>query len=115
MYADHRAGTLPVEVQIADVEFPPCLFQAGAVSAIHRSSQAKLGAVGDVDGIVIILRPDHRQYRPEDFLLGDARVRRYVAKDRRLDEVSTLRRFPGLAAKQQSALLRTDLDIVHDR
>src|SRR6185437_2030383 len=49
MAADHRAGALAVEVQVADVELTLRAGDALAVAGEERAGQTILGAVGDVE------------------------------------------------------------------
>src|SRR5689334_7744127 len=71
MHANQRPCTLAIEVQIAYVIHPPRHFKTAAIPAVDCSRQAKLGAVGNINRILEIARPDHRQHWPEDFFLSD--------------------------------------------
>lgn len=108
------ACAFAVEVQVADVEDAPRQLEAFAALAVDGAGQAELSAVGDLKGVRVVVRADQRQDRSENLLLGDARGWGDVAEDGRLDEVAALRRDLRLAAAQQLALLRADLDVLKD-
>ena len=71
--------------------------------------------VGDGDGVLLVLRRDHAQHRPEDLLLGDRRGVVDVAEDGRLNEpapVEVLR--PAAAGGQRGSLRHALGDVALD-
>src|SRR5712692_4163863 len=57
--ADHGAGALAIEVEIADVERVGGLFELFRVARIDRASEAELGVIGDLERVVKIFRRNH--------------------------------------------------------
>ena len=72
MRADHGAGALAVEVEIADVELLAGAVELGAGGGVERAGEAVLGVVGDGEGIVEAGGLDDGEDGAEDFFERDA-------------------------------------------
>ena len=57
MRADHRAGALAVDVQVADVELADGAVDLVARLGVDRAGQAELGVVGDLERVVEVREP----------------------------------------------------------
>src|SRR5262245_28265928 len=101
MDADHRPGAFAVEIEVAHMIFTPRSFQPRPVTAVDRPGQAIFCTIANRQRIVIVVRPDHRQHRPKDFLLSDSRVGWNVAKNRRWDEVTAFGSLYRRTAEQK--------------
>src|ERR1051326_8955792 len=75
MRAHHRARALAIEVQIADVETLSGLAQMLGVVREDGAGEPVLRVVGELERVLEIARPGHRQDRSEDLLLEDLRLR----------------------------------------
>src|SRR5579885_3573931 len=109
--ADERAGTLAIEVEVADVEVLFGLLDAFRVGRVERAGQAVFGLVGDVHGILEVPRFDEGQHGTEDLFLGDARVRVDIGYDGWLEEVAGA---VMAAACHEAALGLANLDVIVD-
>src|SRR5260221_4943412 len=83
-----RPGRFTVKVQVAYVVFLLGPLDTLWVQRVERPCEPVLRVIGDMQGIVKILRLDHRQHWPENFLLGNTRMRVHVGEYRRLDKVA---------------------------
>src|ERR1044072_5215862 len=86
MNANQRAGTLAVEIKIADVKFPARAFELFLVHTVDRASQSELGIIRNLQRVVIILRFDDRQHRTKYFFLFDRRARLHIGNHGWLNE-----------------------------
>ena len=84
MRAHRGARTLAIDVQVADMELLNGAFDLLPRLGIDGASQAELGVVRDLQRVIVVLRLDHRQHRPKDFFLLQARLGRDVGNDCRL-------------------------------
>src|SRR5690606_10782635 len=75
LYADEGAGALAVEIEVAAVEVLGGALDALAVLREERAGEAELGVVGDLHGVVVVLRLDEGEDGAEDLLLRDGRLR----------------------------------------
>jgi len=87
--------------------------RAADVAGPHAGRQAVGGAVGDTQGVLLVLEGNDRCDRTEDLLLGDAHLVAHPGKDGGLDEIAGLA-APRTAGDQRGALIATDLDIVEN-
>src|ERR1700747_687528 len=60
------------------------------VVGVHAAGQSISDAVGDIDGVLWVLPPDHREHRSENLLLSDPGIRVDIDQPRRLDEQTCL-------------------------
>src|SRR5690348_9883012 len=90
MHSHQRAGALAVDIEVSHMEFAHRAGNAVAVSREERTCQPILGIVRNGEGIVKVTRPNNRQYRTKYLFLRQARGRRHICDDRRLDEVALL-------------------------
>src|SRR5262249_15418770 len=73
---------LAVEVQVADVEATLRLGKVGRVLGVDGPGEAELGAVGDVERVLPVLRADHGEDGAEDLLLRESGARPHFAYHR---------------------------------
>src|SRR5260370_33508465 len=87
MHTHESAGALAVSVQIADMELALCALDAGPIRGEERAGKSVCCPVGNGQRMVEVTRLDAREDRPEDLLLGNARVSRHLAENGWGDEV----------------------------
>ena len=68
MSRDGGAGALAVNVQVADMELTFCALDLIARLGVDRASQAKFGVIGNLKRVIVILRLDDGQERPDNIL-----------------------------------------------
>ncbi len=83
----------------------------GLLAGPHRAREAVDRAVGDADGLVLVVVAEDREDRAEDLLLGDRHVGGDVGEDGRADEVALLGGGFGAARNQARALGDALLDV----
>ncbi len=59
MRAHDCAGTLAIDVEIADVEFAFCDFYLLARTGVDRAGESKLGVISDLEAMLKISRLDY--------------------------------------------------------
>src|SRR5579864_7000024 len=74
MCADHRAGALAVDVEIADVEFMDGSVDLVAGTGVDGASESELGVVGDLKRVVETAGLDHGEHGSKDFFLLKLRL-----------------------------------------
>src|SRR2546429_7484377 len=87
MHADHGSCTLAIEVQVADVVFFCCAFEALRIVGIERTRQAVFSIVGDPQSVVEIFGLNNCQHGSKDLFLGNAGLWINIGDDGWLDEV----------------------------
>src|ERR1044071_4027097 len=97
MCADHSAGALAIDVQVADVKLLHAALEFLLVPAIDGARQTELGVVGNPQRMIEAVRLDDRQDGPEDLFLLQLGLLRNVRKDSGLDE-EAIAAFDALAA-----------------
>src|SRR5208283_4199529 len=110
----HRSRALAVEVEIAYVELAHGAIELLARTGIDRAGQAKLGVIGDLQGVIEVARFDHHQHRPKDFFLLELRLRRNVSNYGGLNEITFSSFRVARAAGDQASIFFADLDIAQD-
>src|SRR6185503_10173767 len=79
-----------IQVQVADVEIMPCLFEPLPLLTINSPRQSELGVVRDIESRVEIFSLEGCQHGAENLFLRDARHWINIADDRWLDEPPAL-------------------------
>src|SRR5205085_51976 len=92
----------------------------GALSFVARAGvdgagESELSVVGDVERIFKVARLDHRQHRPKDLFLRDARIRSDIGDHRGLEVVAASRVGDGIATGEEMTFMLADLNILEDR
>src|SRR5919202_2543873 len=67
VHANQGSGTLPIEVQIADVELTPRPRETIRVATVQRAGQSEFGRVRNCQRVVEVARTDECENRTEDF------------------------------------------------
>ena len=69
MRADHGAGALAINVQVSHVELADSAIDLVLRAGVDRAGQAEFGVVGNLEGVVEVLRLDDGQHGAENFFL----------------------------------------------
>ena len=85
MRADHRAGALAVEVEVADVELLPGSIEIGLRVRVDGAGETVFGVVGDGESVGEVGRAQDGEEGAEDLFLSEAGGRGDVGKDGGLD------------------------------
>src|SRR5579875_2352911 len=112
MRADHSAGALAIDVEIAYEEAFLRLLGLVRVIREDRSGQAVLGVIGKFECVLKIASFRHRENRAEDLLLKDARFRIYVGDNRRFYEIAVA--LGQFATSDQAAFFLAGLDVAEN-
>src|SRR5277367_4894333 len=115
MGADHGAGALAVDVEVADVEFADGTIDLVLRTGVDRAGQAELGVVCNLECVIEVLRLDYGQYRAKDFFLLKLRLGFDVGNDRGLDEIAFASILGQTTAGDQAPVFLAVLDIFEDR
>src|SRR4051812_30508356 len=86
--SDHSSGALAVQVQVPYVELVSRPLQLLWRRGVKSTGEAVNRVVRDGERVIEIAGFDHREHRPEDFFLRNARVRSNIRDDCGLQEVS---------------------------
>src|SRR5579884_1180887 len=81
MRPDHCSRTLAIDVEISYMEVALGSFNFLARRGVDRAGESVLGVVGDRERIFEVAGFAYRQYRTEDFLLRDPRLRVHIGDD----------------------------------
>src|SRR5215510_3172773 len=100
MYTYECASALPVQIEISHVELFARSLQLGLVCTVDGPRQTKLGAVRNVECIVVVRCFDYCQHWSKDLLLFDGVAWFDISNHRRLDEESLF--AIGTTPKQHS-------------
>ena len=106
-----RIERVPVDRVRAGADLLRDLDALRDVGGVHRTGQAVVRVVGDLDGLVDRVVGDHRQDGAEDLLAGDRHRVVDVGEDGRLDEEAIAERRSTRAYKDQK-ITREQIDIL---
>ena len=112
MRADHGAGALAIEVEIADVELVAGAVELLAGAGVDGAGEAVLGVVGDGEGVVEAVGLDDGEDGAEDLFLREAGGGSDVGEDGGGDVEAAVRCVDGGAAGEQAAFGFADVDVV---
>src|SRR5882724_8918406 len=112
MRPDHGAGALAVEVEVSHEEALARLANVFWIRRVDRPGQAVLRVVGQLEGVLEVLRFGNRENGAKDLFLKDSRLRVDIGDHRGLDEVAVAIR--GGSPGDQAALFLTRLDVTQD-
>src|SRR6185437_12687468 len=113
MRADHGAGALAVEVEIAHLEGASGVVEFAAVRGVDRAGETVLGVVRDVERFFVIFYTNDGEHRAKDFFLRDARGGRDIRYDGGLDVVAPVF-LDALPAGEDAAFAFADIDVIED-
>src|SRR6185437_4160319 len=112
MRSHDGSGALAVDVEVADVELTDGAVQFVLGTGVDGAGEAEFSVVGNMQGMVEIVRFDDGQHRPENLFLLDAGAGLDIGNDGGLNEPAVAGIAVTLAAGQQpSALFLADLDV----
>src|SRR5918997_3786993 len=115
--ADDPGAQGRVDRDLAGLQAPGELDRLAHVAGPDRGDQAVVGAVGDLEGLVVVVHRGDPEDRAEDLLLVDPHVRADVVEQGRLHEVAALELVAGRAAATEDevgALFLADLHVLED-
>src|SRR5262245_8256927 len=71
MNSNQRSGALPVQIKITDMKLFAGPVQLCGIATVDSAGQTKLGTVGDLQSVIVVLRFNHCQNWSENLFLFD--------------------------------------------